>query len=141
MRLTEPLPKTQAALLEAMQERTVTSSTNSLCAGSAIFSNGDAKSDRDGRHVSAAGSPIGPVSDEDSGDLSLARGFNPDCGVSRPGGGIRRTAADIKSRTNRGTEGDSAGRLIVAPHVQDFAVELDHGDAAGHFGLPWQRNQ
>ena len=66
-------PKTQSALLEAMQERTVTSGTTTHQLERSVPRDGDAESDRDGRHLSAAGSAARPVPDEDRGELSVAR--------------------------------------------------------------------
>ena len=60
-------PKTQSALLEAMQERTVTSGTTTHRTGTAVPGDGDAESDRNGRHLSAARSAARPVPDEDPG--------------------------------------------------------------------------
>ncbi len=54
-------PKTQAALLEAMQEHQVTAAGRRYQAGRAVLCAGDAKSDRDGGNLSAARSPTRPV--------------------------------------------------------------------------------
>ncbi len=67
-------PKTQSALLEAMQEHTVTSGTTTHDLEAAVSGDGDAESDRNGRDLSAARSAAGPVPDEDSGAVSVARG-------------------------------------------------------------------
>ena len=61
-------PKTQSALLEAMQERTVTSGTTTHELEAALPGDGHAESDRDGRHLSAARSAARPVPDEDPGE-------------------------------------------------------------------------
>ena len=47
-------PKTQAALLEAMQEHQVTAAGRPLSAGGAVLRAGHAEPDRDGGHLSAA---------------------------------------------------------------------------------------
>ena len=64
-------PKTQSALLEAMQEHTVTSGTHHARTGAAVSGDGHAEPDRDGRHLSAARSAARPLPDEDPGALSL----------------------------------------------------------------------
>ncbi len=48
-------PKTQAALLEAMQEHQVTAGGKAASAAGAVLRAGDAEPDRAGGHVSAAG--------------------------------------------------------------------------------------
>ncbi len=47
-------PKTQSALLEAMQEKQVTVGQTDASAGRALFRDGHAESAGDGRHLSAA---------------------------------------------------------------------------------------
>ena len=54
-------PKTQAALLQAMQEHEVTAAGRVHEARRTLFRPGDAKSHRTGRHLSAARSPVGPL--------------------------------------------------------------------------------
>ena len=54
-------PKTQAALLEAMQERQVTAAGRTLSARRAVLRARHAEPDRAGRHLSAAGSAARPV--------------------------------------------------------------------------------
>ena len=54
-------PKTQAALLEAMQERHVTVGVEHVSAAAAVLRAGDAEPDRAGRDVSAARSAARPV--------------------------------------------------------------------------------
>ena len=58
-------PKTQAALLEAMEERQVTIEGETNVLQSAIFCTRHAKSDRAGRNVSSAGSTDGSFHAED----------------------------------------------------------------------------
>ena len=54
-------PKTQAALLEAMQERQVTVGRRAAPARRPVLRAGHAEPDRAGRHLSAARSPAGPL--------------------------------------------------------------------------------
>ena len=54
-------PKTQAALLEAMQEHHVTAGGADLSPAGAVLRAGDAEPDRAGRHLSAAGGPARPL--------------------------------------------------------------------------------
>ena len=54
-------PKTQAALLEAMQERQVTVGRVRHPLSDPFFVSGDAEPDRAGGHLSASGSTAGPV--------------------------------------------------------------------------------
>ncbi len=54
-------PKTQAALLEAMQEHQVTAGGQTLPAGRAVLRAGDAEPDRAGRHLSAARGAARPL--------------------------------------------------------------------------------
>ena len=60
-------PKTQSALLEAMQERTVTSGTTTHELEAALPRDGHAEPHRDGRHLSAARGAARPLPDEDPG--------------------------------------------------------------------------
>ena len=54
-------PKTQAALLQAMQEYEVTVGRQHLQAGAAVLRDGHAEPHRAGRDLSAARSPVGPL--------------------------------------------------------------------------------
>ena len=54
-------PKTQAALLEAMQEHQVTAGEHDVRAARAVLRAGDAEPDRAGRHVSAARGAARPL--------------------------------------------------------------------------------
>ena len=66
-------PKTQAALLEAMQEQQVTAGGQHAYAAGAVLCAGDAEPDRAGGDVSAAGGAAGPVHVHGDGGLSDAR--------------------------------------------------------------------
>ena len=68
--------KTQAAMLEAMQEHRVTVAGRTYTSGRAVFRARHAKPHRTGRHLSAARGAVGPVHVHDRGGLSLARGGN-----------------------------------------------------------------
>ena len=54
-------PKTQAALLQAMQEKEVTAGGKTYRARAAVLRPGHAEPDRSGRHLSAARGPEGPL--------------------------------------------------------------------------------
>ena len=66
-------PKTQAALLQAMQEYRVTVGRRDSIPGQAVFGAGHAKPDRAGRDLSAARGPAGPLHVQDHGGLSEFR--------------------------------------------------------------------
>ena len=63
-------PKTQSALLEAMQERTVTSGTTTHELEASVSGNGHPKPHRDGGDIPATRGATGSFSDEDPGDVS-----------------------------------------------------------------------
>ena len=63
-------PKTQSALLEAMEERQLSVGGHDLSAARAVLRAGDAEPDRSRRHLSAARSAARPLPDEDQGELS-----------------------------------------------------------------------
>ena len=67
-------PKTQAALLQAMQEYKVTTAGMDLRAGEALPGAGHAEPDRAGRHLSAARGPARPLHVQDADRLSHLRG-------------------------------------------------------------------
>ena len=69
-------PKTQAAMLEAMQERRVTAIGKPYRAGSPVPGAGDAESGRAGRHLSAAGSAARSLHVSDRARLSVGRRGN-----------------------------------------------------------------
>ena len=60
-------PKTQSALLEAMEERQLSVGGNDVSAARSVLRAGDAEPDRGRRHVSAARSAARPLLDEDQG--------------------------------------------------------------------------
>ena len=66
-------PKTQSALLEAMQEQQVTVDGVTLRAGAAVHGDGDAEPDRVRGHVSAARGAARPLHDAPVSRLSAAR--------------------------------------------------------------------
>ena len=66
-------PKTQSALLEAMQEHTVTSGTQTMELEPPFLVMATQNPDRDGRNLSASRSAARPLPDEDPGALSYAR--------------------------------------------------------------------
>ena len=63
-------PKTQAALLQAMQEREVTVGQHDLPAARAVLRHRHAEPDRAGRHLSAARGAVGPLHVQHQGRLS-----------------------------------------------------------------------
>ncbi len=71
-------PKTQAAMLEAMQEHKVTAMGKTMHAGPAVSGAGHAEPDRAGRHLSAAGSATGPLHVPDRTGLSVRGGRDRD---------------------------------------------------------------
>ena len=66
-------PKTQAALLEAMQEGNVTVQGTTYQLAQTVFRSGDAEPDRDGRHLSAARSAARPLYVQRPNRLSARR--------------------------------------------------------------------
>ena len=71
-------PRTQAALLQAMQERKVTVAGQDHAAARAVSRPRDAEPDRAGGHLSAARGAARPVLHADQRRLPLARGRAPD---------------------------------------------------------------
>ena len=71
-------PKTQSALLEAMQEASVTVAGETPPAPAAVLRAGDAEPDRDGRHLPAARSAARPVPLQAPRAVSGARGAHRD---------------------------------------------------------------
>ncbi len=71
-------PKTQAALLEAMQERQVTVGQTRHILVRSVFRVGHAKPDRTGRNLRAAGSPARPLHVQGDCGLSQFRGRKAD---------------------------------------------------------------
>ena len=66
-------PKTQSALLEAMQERSVTVAGQNVPIALAVFRFGNAKPNRTRRHLSVTGSATGPIHVQHVGGLSDPR--------------------------------------------------------------------
>ena len=96
-------PKTQAALLEAMQERTVSYAGTTHRAARAVLRAGDAEPDRAGRHLSAAGSAARP--------LPAAHPRR----LSGRGRGARRSSRRPPARTAaRSAAGDGRRRDVLA---------------------------
>ncbi len=92
-------PKTQAALLQAMQEREVTVGQTDLPPARAVLHHRHAEPDRAGRDLSAAGGAVGPLHVQHQGRLPLVgrRGANPG---ARPRG-ARRSRFARSSRPRR----------------------------------------
>ena len=116
-------PKTQSALLEAMQERTVTSGTTTHELEAAVPGDGDAESDRDGRHLSAARSAARPLPDEDSGDVSQPRRAEPHRGAHHPAR-RRGRRSPVLDREAILEVRAVCREVLVAPHVQEYAIQL-----------------
>ena len=116
-------PKTQSALLEAMQEHTVTSGTATHRTGSAVPGHGHAEPHRDGRNLSAARSAARPVPDEDPGAVSVAQ--RPEH-HRRAHHSERRSHASARCSNREEILGlrDVCHHVLVAPHVQDYAIDL-----------------
>ena len=76
-------PKTQAALLQAMQEREVTVGQHDLSAARPVLHHRHAEPDRAGRHLSAARGPARPLHVQHQGRLSHRRRGGADS-VGRP---------------------------------------------------------
>ena len=83
-------PKTQAAMLEAMQERQVSAGGQIHAAGPVLRAR-HAEPDGAGRHLSAAGSPTRPIPAVHQGGLSQRRGRMGD----RPPRDHRRLGRDV----------------------------------------------
>ena len=128
-------PKTQSAMLETMQEGSITVGRQLLQAQAAVLRHGHAKPDRAGRHLSAARSPARPLL------LQAGRRLFD-----------REELATIVDRTTRGERIEPAKvmdgaeivewqelirEVILAPHVQDYVVRLTLAThPQGPFALP-----
>ena len=115
-------PKTQSALLEAMQERTVTSGTTTHELEAPVPGDGHAESHRDGRHLSAARSAARPLPDEDPGHLPHPRRTEPHRGAHHPR--EEETPVPVLDREAILEVRSVCREVLVAPHVQDFAIQL-----------------
>ena len=71
-------PKTQSAMLETMQEGTVTVGGVAVRAGAAVLRHGHAEPDRAGRHLSAARGPARPLLLQAGRRLFQSRGVEHD---------------------------------------------------------------
>ena len=113
-------PKTQSAMLEAMQERSVTVGGTTYDDGQAVLRDGDAEPHRAGRHLPAARSAARPVLLQTRSRLRRAA----------------RTCHEILNRTTGGAEPqitpvlDSALRFCKLPAAHPACV-----DRAGRAGL------
>ena len=106
-------PKTQSALLEAMQERQVTVMGMTPHAARSVLRPGDAKPDRAGRDLPAAGSATRPLPPEDRGETQ--RGG--DARENRPAPKNRRRARRARGAEPRGPDpsaGPRAANLSAA---------------------------
>ena len=92
-------PKTQAALLEAMQEHQVTAAGRPLSAGRAVLRPGHAEPDRDGGDLSPARGPARPVPVQRDRRLS-ARGRR---GGGRPADDLAQARGDRAALRRRAT--------------------------------------
>ena len=77
-------PKTQAALLQAMQEREVTVGQTDLSAARPVLHHRHAEPDRAGRDLSAARGPVGPLHVQHQGRLPVGRRGAADPGHDHP---------------------------------------------------------
>jgi MoxR-like ATPase len=128
-------PKTQSALLETMQEGTITVAGTRLRIEETVLRHGDSESHRAGGHLSVARGPVGPVL------------LQADRGLLQPRGtGDDRRANDARHHDppEKVMDGSEIVRwqqlireVILAEHVQDYIVRLvlaTHPE--GPFALP-----
>jgi hypothetical protein len=125
-------PKTQSALLEAMQEKQVTvghTSHHFAPTGRALFRDGHAKPIGNGRHVPAAGSAARPFSIQVARAVSRTRGTPRNSGPHHGG----RWAAGGLSDPRAGDSGDAAGGADCADSAARSGVrrEACARDASG----------
>ena len=121
-------PKTQAALLEAMQERQVTVGGETHPAADALLRAGDAEPDRAGRHLPASRGAARPLHVHGAGRL-------PDRGRGagdRQADDHRRRHGEVTSaalgRENHATMADLVRRVPVADHIAQYAIRLVRQD-------------
>ena len=131
-------PKTQAALLEAMQEHQVTVGGKRHRLDRAVLRAGHAEPHRAGRHLPAAGGPAGPLHVQHLRRLSQRGG-----GVPRSSGGPRPTSRPRSTRTLSAEEILGLQRIVrrvpVADHVIRYAVQLRAADPAAAGPVPGLR--
>ena len=115
-------PKTQSALLEAMQEKQVTVAHTSHQLEEPVFRDGHAEPARNGRDLSAARSAAGPVPIQTARAVSRPRRFARHSGPHDAG-----TVATVCPVVNGAQilEMRKVVRTVpVAPHVQEYVVKL-----------------
>ena len=117
-------PKTQAALLEAMQERQVTVGGDQAQAARAVLRAGDAEPDRAGRHLSAARGAAGPLHVQHHRRLSRTRTRSSASSSRRPPARIRRRSSGSSSADDLCEMQDIVRKVPVAPYVIRYAMKF-----------------
>ena len=129
-------PKTQAALLEAMQEHQVTAGGQTLPPARAVLRAGDAEPDRAGRDLPAARGPARPLHVQHHGRL-------PDAGRKRSQIMKATTQHGKPRRSSRSSTAEQILQLqemvrqvVVADHVFDYAADLVRATRPKEPGVP-----
>ena len=104
--------KTQAALLEVMQEGQVTHRGHAASAGAAVHGAGDAEPDRAGRHLPAARGAARPLPAQDAHRLPERRGGRRD-GAPRHATARSATGSNVEAVS---TPGEALDRARAAGH-------------------------
>ena len=117
-------PKTQAALLEAMQEHRVTIGQRDLPAGGAVLRARDAEPDRAGGDLPAARGAAGPVHLPHPGGLSDAGGGARDHAADDERFLRRQARAGADRRGHHRRRRSVVRKVPVPDHVMDYVLDL-----------------
>ena len=121
-------PKTQSALLEAMAELQVTVSGYDLSAEAAVFRDGDAQPDRNGRHLSAARGPTRSLPVQGAarpipGEAELGAHHRFDHPGRRKPASSRYSSPPRPRNASRGLK-RLVREVLVAPPIEQYAARL-----------------
>ena len=116
-------PKTQAALLEAMQERQVTAGGHRHAAARPVLRAGHAEPDRAGGHLSAARGPARPVPVQDLHHLSRPPTRSGGSTGSRPGVDEHEITPTLSGERIAELQ-RLVRRVPVSDHCIDYAMDL-----------------
>ena len=128
-------PKTQAALLQAMQEKEVTAGGKTYSSRAALLRPGHAEPDRPGRDVSAARSPEGPLPVEHLHQAIRSWPRRRTSSNAPPGTETAERAADVRRTRCSGFQ-QLIRSIPVSKHVTGYAVDLVRATRPDEPGVP-----